>query len=249
MNIKSPGIFLFCAVSLSLSFLAGCSPVVTVGTVTPITPTPSLTPITETPVCPSGNCPSDSLTVTAVTVVSLPGDLGWGKVHGKIVDGNTSLPIEGALVKCEHSSYSSPYRCNGTAPTNAEGFYTFDPVFFHDTDRIILTVEAPGYASLRFEKAFFTQPDFHRGPEPVPVNGQYTNLYSLPDVYRTGLPRRRPRLRQIGWVPWWLRYDLPDRHNNINAVVVVVPFKTPLGKPGRLLALSLQILEMTTAML
>ena len=171
MNIKSPGIFLFCAVSLSLSFLAGCSPVVTVGTVTPITPTPSLTPITETPVCPSGNCPSDSLTVTAVTVVSLPGDLGWGKVHGKIVDGNTSLPIEGALVKCEHSSYSSPYRCNGTAPTNAEGFYTFDPVFFHDTDRIILTVEAPGYASLRFEKAFFTQPDFRADLSLFPSTG------------------------------------------------------------------------------
>ena len=139
MKIKSRSTFLFCAASLSLLFLASCRPVVLVGTPSP---TSSNTPPVEG------------------TAIPIPGDLGWGAVHGKIVDGVTSLPIEEAMVKCEHSSYTSPSLCKGVTTTNGDGMYSFESVFFHDTDRITLLVEAHGYTPLRFEQSFFTQPDF-----------------------------------------------------------------------------------------
>jgi hypothetical protein len=95
------------------------------------------------------------------TVIPSVGDLGWGSIYGIIRDGVTNLPIEGATVKCEHSSYTSPYPCHGITTTNGDGIYAFTGVFFHDTDRITLIVDAPGYASLRFEQDFFTRPEFH----------------------------------------------------------------------------------------
>jgi hypothetical protein len=89
------------------------------------------------------------------------GDLGWGAVYGKITDGVSNLPINGATVKCEHFSSTSPYLCNGITTTNSDGIYTFTTVFFHETDRIRLIVEAPGYAPLRFEQSSFARPEFH----------------------------------------------------------------------------------------
>jgi hypothetical protein len=94
------------------------------------------------------------------TVIPIAGDLGWGSVYGKITDGASNLPIEGATVKCEHFSYTSPYLCNGVTTTNEDGVFAFLPVFFHDTDSITLRVEAPGYIPLKFEQKFFTQPKF-----------------------------------------------------------------------------------------
>jgi hypothetical protein len=131
--------------------------------------------MTANPLC-SYPCPSDSLTLTAemgatlaaipsntqppwATIIPSVGDLGWGSVYGTIRDGVTNLPIEGATVKCEHFSYTSPYLCNGTT-TNQDGIYAFTGVFFHDTDHITLIVEAPGYTTLRFEQAFFTRAEF-----------------------------------------------------------------------------------------
>lgn len=96
-----------------------------------------------------------------VTMVPVAGDLGWGSVFGTISDGASGLPIEGVAVKCEHFSYTSPVLCNGVTTTNADGVYAFTPVFFHDTDRITLFVEAPGYTPLRFEQASFTRPEFN----------------------------------------------------------------------------------------
>jgi len=133
--------------------------------------------LTGTPVC-TWPCPEDSLTLTAAmrftltaipistsptwaTIIPAVGDLGWGSVHGRIIDRVSNLPIEGATVKCEHFSYTSPYLCNGITTTNADGIYAFTGVFFHDTDRITLFVEAPGFDPLRFEQAFFTRPEFH----------------------------------------------------------------------------------------
>lgn len=121
---------------------------------------------------------ADSLTMTAAmgstlaaipsstsppwaTIISSAGDLGWGSVYGKIIDGVTNLPLVGATVRCEHSSYTSPYLCNGVTATNEDGIYAFAGVFFHDTDRITLIVEMPGYTPLRFEQDFFTQSEFH----------------------------------------------------------------------------------------
>jgi len=95
------------------------------------------------------------------TIIPATGDLGWGSVYGKIIDGVTNLPVEGATVKCEHFSYTSPYPCYGVTTTNGDGIFSFSAVFFHDTDRITLLVEAPGYVPLRFEQAFFTRPEFH----------------------------------------------------------------------------------------
>ncbi len=131
----------------------------------------------ETPIC-AWPCPSDSLTLTAAmgsTLAALPsntpppwatiipslGDLGWGSVYGKITNGVTNLPIEGATVKCEHFSSTSPYLCNGLTTTNQDGLYAFTGVFFHDTDRIKLIVEAPGYRPLSFEQTFQTRPELH----------------------------------------------------------------------------------------
>ncbi len=147
-------------------------------TAVPLTDAATLVPMTATSLCPPENwpCPNDSLTLTAAmatglaatpsrtpppwaTIVPSVGDLGWGAVYGKIIDGNTLLPIEGATVRCEHFSYTSPYRCSGVATTNADGLYSFVPVFFHDTDRITLFVEAPGYMPLRYEQSFFTYPE------------------------------------------------------------------------------------------
>lgn len=182
MRNKLPSAFLLFAISLSLLFLVSCGPIVIVivtPTPLPVTPSPTLVPVTETPFCPPENwpCPNDSLTLTAVmgatldaiptntppagaTIIPMPGDLGWGSIHGRIIDGITMRPLVGATVKCEHFSYTSPYRCSGTVTTDTNGFYSFDSIFFHDTDRITLLVEAPGYEPLHFEQSFFTRPDF-----------------------------------------------------------------------------------------
>jgi hypothetical protein len=121
---------------------------------------------------------ADSLTMTAAmgsTLTAIPsstfppwatinpsvGDLGWGSVYGVIRDGVTNLPLEGVSITCVQSSYTSPYPCNGITTTNSDGIYAFTGVFFHDTDRITLIVEMPGYTPLRFEQDFFTQPEFH----------------------------------------------------------------------------------------
>jgi len=86
----------------------------------------------------------------------IPGDLGWGRVEGKITDAATGLPISGASVTCTHTSYTSPAPCAGTATTNTDGIYFFVNVFFHDTDTIKLTVQAEGYQSQEFSQTAFT---------------------------------------------------------------------------------------------
>jgi hypothetical protein len=157
-----------------------------------LTLTAASAPNALTPVC-VWPCESDSLTMTAAmgatfaanpsntppawaTVIPSVGDLGWGSVYGRITDGVTNAPIAGATIRCEHSSYSSPYPCNGSTVTNEDGIYSFTGVFFHDTDRITLFVEAPGYANLEFTQSFFTTPEFHAdlGLFPAPVDGTFT---------------------------------------------------------------------------
>ena len=149
--------------------------------------------LNRTPEC-NWPCPSDGLTMTAAmgatfaaiptntpppwaTVIPSVGDLGWGSVYGRIIDGVTNAPINGATVKCEQFSYTSPYLCNGVTTTNSDGIYVFTTVFFHDTDRITLIVEAPGYLPLRFEPTYsLTRPEFHAdlGLFPVSTDGTFT---------------------------------------------------------------------------
>ncbi|MGB8981215.1 MAG: carboxypeptidase-like regulatory domain-containing protein [Anaerolineales bacterium] len=193
MKTKFTGIVPFLAIVLSALLFASCGPVTPLATETPTaTETPSPVPFTETPTpaCPPEEwpCPSDSLTLTAVmgatldaipsntpparvTIVPSAGDLGWGAVYGRIIDGASLLPLEGASVRCEHVSYTSSYPCQGTAITNADGLYSFVPVFFRDTDRITLFVDAPGYIPLQFEQSFFTRPEFQADLGLFPAGG------------------------------------------------------------------------------
>lgn len=179
MKRKLMKAYLISLTLLTLVLLVACGPAVLPQTATP---TPFLSPIasptavlTDTPCI--GLCPNDSMTATAamattfaaipsntppagVTVVPIAGDLGFGSVYGQIVDGNTGRPIEGATVKCEHFSYTSPYPCKGTTTTNGDGIYAFLEVYFHDTDKITLTVDAPGYAQGRVEQTGFALAEF-----------------------------------------------------------------------------------------
>lgn len=86
------------------------------------------------------------------------GDLGWGSIHGKIVDAVTGEPIVGATVTCQHSSYTSPATCSGSTTTDAQGMYIFGNIFFHDTDTVKLTVQAAGYQSQEITQSASTFP-------------------------------------------------------------------------------------------
>jgi hypothetical protein len=96
-----------------------------------------------------------------VTYIPSAGDLGWGSVYGVIRDAFTFLPIKDATIRCLHSSYAAEYRCQGVTTTNGDGLYSFTPVFFHDTDRITLIVEAAGYEPLYFEESFFSHAEMY----------------------------------------------------------------------------------------
>jgi hypothetical protein len=116
-----------------------------------------------TPIPIVTNNPSATLeitvSVTPTLIVPIAGDLGWGKIHGRITDGDTGAPVIGAVVSCEHHSYTSPATCSGTTTTNADGMYVFDKIFFHDTDTIKLIIEFPGYQPQEITQAGFTMPD------------------------------------------------------------------------------------------
>ena len=188
------------AATLILFLFVSCGPAVVVEVATR-TPSATIEPtftamLTDTPIC-DGLCPEDSLTMTAAmgstldaipsntpppwaTIIPSAGDLGWGSVYGTIVDAVTGLPLEGATVTCEHFSYTSPYLCDGITTTNSDGIHAFSEVFFRDTDRITLLVEAPGYAPLRSEQAFFTRPELHANLGLFPVtDGTLTPTPSL----------------------------------------------------------------------
>lgn len=84
------------------------------------------------------------------------GDLGFGEIHGKVTDSLRGTPIEGAVITCEHHSFTSPATCSGTATTDVDGIYKFENVYFHDTDTIKLTVQATGYQTQEITNGFFT---------------------------------------------------------------------------------------------
>lgn len=116
-----------------------------------------LTPVStaSTPI----STPISSSPVSTMTVPPYMGDLGFGKIHGKITDAVTGAPIVGAIISCEHHSYTSPAICSGTTTTDVDGMYVFENVFFHDTDTIKLTIEAVGYQMQEIKKNFFTMPN------------------------------------------------------------------------------------------
>ncbi|HET9908051.1 MAG TPA: carboxypeptidase regulatory-like domain-containing protein [Anaerolineales bacterium] len=100
----------------------------------------------------------EAVTPIAVSATATPvpaGDLGFGKIHGKVTDDVTGAPIAGAVITCEHHSFTSPATRSGTAMTDANGMYKFENVYFHDTDTIKLTVQATGYQTQEISSAFF----------------------------------------------------------------------------------------------
>ena len=112
-------------------------------------------------------------TATKSSTTSAPpimGDLGWGTIFGRITDVLTGAPIAGALVNCQHSSYTSPATCSGNVTTNADGTFVFRNVYFHDTDTIKLTVQADGYQSQEFTQSAVTlnnvEKNFALSPSP-----------------------------------------------------------------------------------
>ncbi len=86
----------------------------------------------------------------------IAGDLGPGSVHGKLTDALSGLPIQNASIQCQHHSYTSPQPCQGTTTSDENGEFAFEPVFFHDTDQIILTIQADGYQDYEYREDFFT---------------------------------------------------------------------------------------------
>ncbi len=88
----------------------------------------------------------------------IAGDLGLGRVHGKVTDAASGLPVRGVQVRCQHHSYTSPQPCQGTVTTDENGEFSIQPVFFHDTDQIVLSVQAAGYQDYEYRQDFFTQP-------------------------------------------------------------------------------------------
>jgi len=99
-------------------------------------------------------------TATSAASSLAPGDLGLGLVHGRITDIATGAPISNASVTCSHHAYRPVSACSGTVLTNANGEYTFNNVFFHDTDTIEVTVQATGYDTLTVGSNAFTFNDY-----------------------------------------------------------------------------------------
>jgi hypothetical protein len=114
---------------------------------------PASTPSTETP---STN-PNTPPTVEAT--VPIAGDLGFGKISGKVTDSATGALIAES-VTCKHSSYTSKEadHCYGSANADQDGAFLFENIFFHDTDTIILIVDAAGYKPTSMKYISFTQP-------------------------------------------------------------------------------------------
>jgi Carboxypeptidase regulatory-like domain len=106
--------------------------------------------------------PSENISTSpgVESTVPIPGDLGFGKISGKVTESETGAPIVGATVTCKHFSYTSKEsdRCNRSTTTDREGSFLFENVFFHDTDTITLIVEATGYQPVSMRYASFTQP-------------------------------------------------------------------------------------------
>jgi Carboxypeptidase regulatory-like domain len=118
---------------------------------------PNPRPIVSSTVTPSVNIRTSPAVESSAPI---PGDLGFGKISGKVTDSVTAALIAGATVTCKHFSYTSKEsdRCNRNTTTDADGSFLFENVFFHDTDTITLIVEAAGYKPVSLKYASFTQP-------------------------------------------------------------------------------------------
>lgn len=81
----------------------------------------------------------------------IAGDLGWYAFSGQVTDTVSGHPIANAQVDYAHFSYNHDHSPQ-TIITDLDGHFTLAPIFVHDTDSIIFTVEKDGYhpAEVRF---------------------------------------------------------------------------------------------------
>lgn len=123
------------------------------------TSTPTNTP-TETPTPTPTAVPTDTPTPTpleggAAAGAEVPGtpgvgDLGEFTLTGtvQLSDSGTTVAVAGAQVRYTHNSIVYPERAStGVTTTDTNGQFALGPIFVHDTDQVVLTADAPGYAS------------------------------------------------------------------------------------------------------
>ena len=132
---------LFAPIMLIVCLISSCVPDTNLQSPIPVEPTVATMP------------------VTTDTPLPIAGDLGWGKIHGKVTDAVTGSAVVGAKVTCSHHSFTSPKTCSGNVTTDEDGIYIFDQIFFHDTDSVQLIVQTPGYQKQEIMQTFFTMPD------------------------------------------------------------------------------------------
>ena len=76
------------------------------------------------------------------------GDLGWQTVYGTVRSATTStpLPLPGAVVSYSHFARLGG-GSSGSTTTGADGRYSFNPIYLHDTDEVTVRAAATGYAA------------------------------------------------------------------------------------------------------
>ena len=113
---------------------------------------------TETPKPKATHTPTPASAPPLTHTPTVDPCTGWpcvvrGIVYVDRVESGNAL--EGASVTLRQSSYCSPTRGEYQIATGPDGRFEFGQVFFHDTDRIWIQVEAEGYESTRWDSAGF----------------------------------------------------------------------------------------------
>jgi hypothetical protein len=135
------GVLGFTAVLL---FLTGCAVPEAIPTPTSIA-TPTLT--------------GKPMPTTVPTSTSTPDPCtGWRCTAKGVVYAETAHfgnELQGAIVTLHQTSYCSPTRGQHRITTGPDGKFEFSDVFFHDTDRIRIQVEAEGHESAQWDSGDF----------------------------------------------------------------------------------------------
>ena len=71
----------------------------------------------------------------------------WCTVKGIVYadDGQSGKELAEASLTLDHFSYCSPTKGEYRTETSLDGTFEFGEIFFHDTDRIRITIESTGY--------------------------------------------------------------------------------------------------------
>ncbi|MBN1679344.1 MAG: carboxypeptidase regulatory-like domain-containing protein [Anaerolineae bacterium] len=96
--------------------------------------------------------------------VTVVGDLGEKTVFGTVLSGDNNEPVAGVSVSYSHSSIvNTDISGSGTVQTDFDGRFLVGPLFLHDTDQIVVSVEAAGYDAQRIQRSgleTWTNPQF-----------------------------------------------------------------------------------------